>query len=404
MRWDVFCRVVDNYGDAGVCWRLARQLAREHGFDVTLWIDRVATLAKIEPAIDPRPARQVHRGVTVAALDARADDAVTGAVRAAADSAGAAFDPGDVVIEGFGCGLPARYLDAMEARKHPPLWINLEYLSAEPWVDGVHGLASRHPQRPLTRYFWFPGFTAKTGGLIREAGLIEARDAAQREHSHAWPASGEHAAAGRADGAAPVSFAAPELSIVLFCYANRALPALFDLWARGDRPMRCIVPEGIASAELAGWLGSAVPPAPRRLTRDRLTIEWRPFTSQDAFDRLLWASDVNFVRGEDSFVRAQWAAKPFVWQPYPQEGRAQAAKLEAFLARHLPDASNPSQQAQRRLMRAFDAEDPAGVARAWPGFHAALESAGARAREWAATLAGEPDLVTQLVEFARTKL
>ncbi|HET9045379.1 MAG TPA: elongation factor P maturation arginine rhamnosyltransferase EarP, partial [Casimicrobiaceae bacterium] len=38
-RWDVFCKVVDNFGDAGVCWRLARQLVAEHDLAVTLWID-----------------------------------------------------------------------------------------------------------------------------------------------------------------------------------------------------------------------------------------------------------------------------------------------------------------------------------------------------------------------------
>jgi hypothetical protein len=49
LRFEIFCRVVDNFGDAGVCWRVARQLAREHGFAVRLWIDRVETLAAFEP-------------------------------------------------------------------------------------------------------------------------------------------------------------------------------------------------------------------------------------------------------------------------------------------------------------------------------------------------------------------
>jgi len=65
LRWDIFCRVVDNFGDGGVCWRLARQLAAEHGLAVTLWIDDVATLARIEPALDPRRDDQVARGVRV---------------------------------------------------------------------------------------------------------------------------------------------------------------------------------------------------------------------------------------------------------------------------------------------------------------------------------------------------
>lgn len=394
MRWDVFCRVVDNYGDAGVCWRLARQLAREHAIDVTLWIDRPATLAKIEPAIDASAIhassmKQRHRGVTLCAID---DDA-------------AAFDPAEVVIEAFGCGLPERYLDAMEARARQPPWFNLEYLSAESWVDGVHGLASQHPQRPLTRYFWFPGFTAKTGGLIREAGLLDLRDAAERERLHS-PGAGNEPAGGEPAGAASdeVARRATELAIVLFCYPNRALPALFEHWARGDAPIRCVVPEGIAVDALSAWLGGDVPPAPQSLSRGSLTLDLRLFVSQDAFDRLLWEADVNFVRGEDSFVRAQWAAKPFVWQPYPQEERAQAAKLEAFLGRYAPDASDPVQDAQRRLMRTFEAEDAARVVEAWPPFHASLAAATSVARHWAAALAALPDLASGLVAFARSKL
>src|SRR6478672_9085015 len=164
-RWDIFCRVIDNYGDAGVCWRLARQLAAEHALDVTLWIDRLETLAHFEPEFDARRAKQASAGVCVRRLD---------------DGSPAPALP-DVIVEGFGCGLPPRYLDAMAIAPAPPAWINLEYLSAEPWVDSAHALASPHPQLPLTRHFWFPGFTPKTGGLLREAGLFGARDVAQSE-------------------------------------------------------------------------------------------------------------------------------------------------------------------------------------------------------------------------------
>ena len=148
-RWDVFCRVVDHFGDAGVCWRLARLLAHEHPIDVTLWIDRIATLARIVDGVDPTGSMdQVVDRVRIRVLG-DGDDAAHGAA------------PADVVVEGFGCGLPGRYLDAMERAQ--PVWINLEYLSADPWVDGAHGLPSPQPSRPLTRGFFFPGFTAATG-------------------------------------------------------------------------------------------------------------------------------------------------------------------------------------------------------------------------------------------------
>ncbi|MDE2003336.1 MAG: elongation factor P maturation arginine rhamnosyltransferase EarP [Betaproteobacteria bacterium] len=370
-RWDVFCRVVDNYGDAGVAWRLARQHAAEHALDGTMWIDRVATLARIEPALLPALPLQRHRGVTVRHLKAGAN----------------AYDLPDVVVEGFGCGLPPRYLDAMAASARPPLWFNLEYLSAEPWVDTVHGLASPLPRRALTRYFWFPGFTARSGGLIREAGLLAARDRAIRD---AQPA-------GCAAAAAP-------LRIVLFCYPNGGLPALLDAWAEGDEVIACTVPEGVATAALDLWLHGDVPHAGQSVTRGRLTLAMRAFSTQEEFDRLLWTSDVNFVRGEDSFVRAQWAARPFVWQPYPQDENAHVLKLEAFLDRYTADLPEPRQADLRAFWRAFNAEDGAAATSAWPQFRAASEALRGHARRWADHLASLPDLATCLVEFALQRL
>ncbi len=162
LRWDVFCRVVDNFGDAGVCWRLARQLAHEHGIAVTLWIDDVGSLARFVPGLAPDAADQAMAGVRV---------------RRIADPFPADASLPDVVVEGFGCGLPDAYVAAMAAAPKAPVWVVLEYLSAEPWIDASHGLPSPHPRLPLTRWFWFPGFTRRSGGLLREATLLDTRDA-----------------------------------------------------------------------------------------------------------------------------------------------------------------------------------------------------------------------------------
>ena len=363
-RWDVFCRVIDNYGDAGVCWRLARQLAAEHALDVTLWIDRLATLAQIAPSID-------------AALRVQRVDNVV--VRLFDDEAPA---PPDVVVEGFGCGLPKRYVNAMAKSPAPPLWFNLEYLSAEPWVDTAHALASPLPQLPLTRYFWFPGFTPRTGGLIREAGLFAARDAWQARRA-------DHAGA---------------LRVLLFCYPNRALPALFDAWAEGDEPIVCTVPEGTATAALDAWLHGAVPRAGQSITRGRLGLDVVPFTTQDDFDRMLWGSQINFVRGEDSFVRAQWAARPLVWQPYPQAEDAHRLKLDAFVDRYGHGLAQSVEMPLREFWQAFNDEDGLATAAAWPPFRAAIPACEANARRWSDMLATLPDLATGMVEFARPRL
>ena len=363
-RWDVFCRVIDNYGDAGVCWRLARQLAAEHALDVALWIDRPATLAQIAPSIDAALRTQRVDNVAVRHLD---------------DEAPALPD---VVVEAFGCGLPKRYVNAMAKATAPPLWFNLEYLSAEPWVDTAHALASPLPRLPLTRYFWFPGFTPKTGGLIREAGLFAARDA--------WQAR-------QADDAGA-------LSVLLFCYPNRALPALFDAWAEGDEPIVCTIPEGTATAALDAWLQGAVPHPGESITHGRLSLDIVPFTTQDEFDRMLWSSQINFVRGEDSFVRAQWAARPFVWQPYPQTEDAHRLKLDAFVDRYGHGLGQSAKAPLHAFWEAFNDEDGPAAAAAWPAFRAALPALEAHARGWADALATLPDLATGMVEVDQRRL
>jgi uncharacterized repeat protein (TIGR03837 family) len=364
-RWDVFCRVVDNYGDAGVCWRLARQLAAEHRLDVTLWIDRLETLARFQPGMDAGAKMQSIAGVTVRRL---------------VEDPAAPVLP-DVVIEAFGCGLPATYLTAMAAAATPVLWVNLEYLSAEPWVDTVHGLASPQPRLPLERYFWFPGFTARTGGLIREAGLFEARAAEDRRRTR--------------DGT---------LRVLLFCYPNRALPALFDAWAEGDEPIRCAIPEGVVAGALDQWLHGDVPHAGQSAVHGRLQLDVVPFVAQDDFDRMLWRSDVNFVRGEDSFVRAQWAARPFVWQPYPQAEDAHLLKMDAFLARYLDGVPTVPAGALKAFWRAFGDEDGPAAASAWPAFRDAFAALDSHAHRWAETLAALPELTAGLVEFSRNRL
>jgi uncharacterized repeat protein (TIGR03837 family) len=377
-RWDIFCSVVDNYGDAGVAWRLARQLAAEYRRDARLFVDALPVLARIAPDVDPSREQQKVQGVDILRWNG-------------ADGPMSPTTPGEAVIEAFGCGLPSSYLGAMIALPSQPAWINLEYLSAESWIEGSHALASRHPRLPLQRHFYFPGFTAGSGGLLREAGLLPRRDAFQAD-----PAA--RGAFWRSLGVAPPEGA---LAISLFCYPNRHLPALLDAWADGDLPVWCIVPEGVAAGELDRWTGGAVPHPGQVLARGRLSLASIPFLAQDVYDRLLWACDVNLVRGEDSFVRALWAARPLIWQPYPQPDDAQLAKLDAFLARYgsgMPQASAASVDAFHR-----DWNDPvegnASVARTWDALASELPAAGRHARRWTAELATQPDLAARLVRM-----
>src|SRR5690606_39086136 len=111
---------------------------------------------------------------------------------------------------------------------------------------------------------------------------------------------------------------ADNLLISLFGYENPAIGSLLEVWQVSRQPITCLVPMGKILTSINQHWGSSFKVGDCA-TRGALTLAVIPFLSQIDYDRLLWACDLNFVRGEDSFVRAQWAAKPLIWHIYPQE-------------------------------------------------------------------------------------
>lgn len=345
MRWDIFCRVIDNHGDLGVCWRLAAELA-SHGEQLRLWTDDPSALAWMAPHGAP--------GVTVIRWADPASD----------------IDAGDVVIEAFGCDPPAPFVARMAARAAPPLWINLEYLSAEDYVERSHGLPSPQQQGPgagLTKWFYYPGFTPASGGLIREAHALDRADDSQ------WLS------------AQGVAVRPGERRISLFAYADAPLEALFE--RLDDQPTLVLLAAGAAQAPALA-LFDAEGHRGRQLRAQPL--RW---FDQPGYDRLLRACDLNFARGEDSIVRAMWAGAPFVWQIYRQADGAHARKLEALLER-LGAGSAPELAASvRQLWRAWN-----GLG-AWPSSLPDATGWRALSLRWRESLAGQSDLGSRLLRF-----
>ena len=373
MTWDLFCAVIDNFGDIGVTWRLARQLAEEHHLPVRLWVDDLAAFRHIRPEIDAHADIQTLAGVEIRRWTSPMPD----------------IEPGEVVIEALACDLPEDFVARMARRQQKPLWLNLEYLTAEDWARGVHGLPSPHPRLPLTKYFFMPGYEADTGGVTRERWLPERRDAFQRDAF--WAGLG-----------LPLD-APDELRLSLFSYENAALPGLLAAWAADSAPVRALVPQGKALPEIAAWFGLSEVPAPgRTLTRDSLILHVLPMLSQDDYDRLLWACDLNFVRGEDSFVRAQFAARPLVWQAYRQEEEAHFAKLEAFLDLYCAEMAPTLAALTRESWHAWNRE--IGFGALWPALREALPGLGRHVELWWEHLATQTDLASNLLIFCKKKL
>jgi uncharacterized repeat protein (TIGR03837 family) len=318
MLWDVFCRVIDNFGDIGVCWRLAADLG-QRGHRVRLWVDDASALQWMAPQVQWRAseatglvAGQGQPGVEVCRWqDAERDAASLPNLQT-----------GDVVVEAFGCDPPEAFILRMQQRAaqgQAPAWVNLEYLSAEDYVERSHGLRSpvwSGPGAGLSKRFFYPGFTAATGGLLREPGLIEQ-------------------AAGWTE-AARLGFLASlgvtpqpgDKCVLIFCYDSAPVGDLLDrldrLKTEGEAT-HVLLTRGQATRLAQAWR--------QEHPASALAFHELPPLPQPDFDRLLWSCDLNFVRGEDSAVRALWAGRPHIWQIYEQDDGVHAAKLGAFMDR-----------------------------------------------------------------------
>ncbi|MRD45988.1 elongation factor P maturation arginine rhamnosyltransferase EarP [Caenimonas koreensis DSM 17982] len=353
MVWDIFCKVIDNHGDIGVCWRLATQLAGR-GESARVWVDDPSALAWMAPS--------GHERVEVIAWT---------------DEPAVALAPGDVVIEAFGCELPQHFQEQMAQRATRPVWINLEYLTAESFAERNHTLASpvlTGPAAGATKFFFYPGFTGGTGGLLRETRLDDAQ--------HAFDADAWLRAQGIERGDSMV--------VSLFCYEPAAMCQLLAQLASGPRQVALLVADGRPAAAIHQAIAALDEATPGWNSRHHLAVKLLPLLTQPDFDHLLWSCDLNFVRGEDSLVRALWAGRPFIWHIYPQHDDAHHTKLLAFLDWIEAPAS----------LREFHL--------AWNGMNNALPAIDMAS--WAACAAharnrllAQDDLVTNLMRFVRQK-
>jgi uncharacterized repeat protein (TIGR03837 family) len=348
---DLFCRVVDNLGDIGVMWRLARQLRQEQSWRVRLWVDHLESLATIEPRVRADQSMQTCEGVDIAHWPAPWRDTPARSV----------------VIAGFSCDLPRDYLAKLSMFENP-VWIQLEYLSAEPWTASFHGLHSQRNDR-LKPVFFFPGFNTATGGLLREHDLITRRQTwIDQALGRPWLASlGLHAP--------------PEARLVsVFTYPHAPVQTFIEQLQRTNDRFHLLIPTKTSVALQA--------------TGERVTWQHMAFLSQTDYDKLLWSCSLNLVRGEDSFVRAIWAGQPLLWQIYPQKDGVHHAKLQAWLDLAMPPV--PVAQAMHEWADGALKTDlsPSMTGKAWQQWQQSSASL-------VQTLSPQRDLATRLDAWVR---
>ena len=286
-RWDIFCRIVDNFGDIGVCWRLSQQLAHEHHLQVRLFIDDLVIASHIIPALNCELKSQIINHVEICTWQSANT-----------------IQPADIALETFSCELPTDYLAVMQGNT---VWVNLEYLSAESWVADFHGRSSNNTKP--ARHFFFPGFTEATGGLIREAETFQNNQLIANK----------------------MQLKTDALKVSLFCYPHANIHSLLTAMAESNQRVDCYLPASNILPHVAEFFNLDIIETGSILSKRNLTVHFAPFLSQADYDQLLASCDINFVRGEDSWVRAIWAGKPFIWQPYLQTENTHVTKLNAFL-------------------------------------------------------------------------
>lgn len=366
-QWHIFCKIVDNFGDIGVCWRLAQQLQSEHQLTVHLYIDDLSVAKQLIPKLDISLQQQTIQNITTIAWHTN-----TKFTHAAA-----------VVIESFACELPQAYMAIMQA---DTAWINLEYLSAETWVDDFH--ANNAKRGHLTRHFFFPGFTAKTGGLIREHHFV---------NTHQALANSTPPQTNLFNNLAPMPNAG--LKVSLFCYPHAPINTLLSAMAACHQPINCYVPAGNILPIVANFFGQKTLAIGEKITHQNLHLQVIPFLSQSDYDSLLSQCDINFVRGEDSWVRAIWAGKPFIWQPYLQSEQTHIKKLHAFLGLYYEKCDATIKASVINLHNAWLSTKVEHTV--WQDYLNNLASLKIYHLQQTNTLLQQPDLATKLVIFSQ---
>lgn len=382
MRCAIFCNIIDNFGDIGVCWRLARQLAAEYQLTVSLFVDDLTSFAMLAPQLQPDLPIQQLEQITVHHWHATV-----------------CFDQSyDLIIEGFGCRLEAQLIEQMQQQAQagkPPAWINLEYMSAEDWVMDCHGMVSIHPATGLKQTFWFPSTTEQSGGLIREQYLLARRDQFQQDsqqQAEFWQSLGlPHAM---------------QLSrkISLFSYENNAIADLLTALAEDSTATLLLVPYSKSIPDVELWLQQQAVfrqvgqplQVGDQVNCNKLTIAVLPFLSHRQYDQLLWACNLNFIRGEDSCVRAQWACRPFIWHIYPQDDNAHLIKLQAWMDQ--VDQHGTMASSWHVAMQAWN-DNACSSPAVWQQLMADLTLCTTQLAGWLNYLADQSDLAARLMHW-----
>ncbi|MDR2578657.1 MAG: elongation factor P maturation arginine rhamnosyltransferase EarP [Chitinispirillales bacterium] len=318
---DIFCHCIDNFGDAGVAYRFAAEFkAANAECRVRVFIDELQVLSEIADEIDAAKDVQVCGGITYVntlSLD-----------RELIASLGVA----EVMVEIFACHIPEPLLEIAYERSR--LIINLEYFSAEEWVEGYHLKESLLGRGAVRKFFFMQGVREGTGGIIINSALKKLRDST----------GGIDQLKVINDTVSPFGITvSPDdntLTGTVFTYERGFDTLLADLAAL-KHPVILLIFGAKSQRGMSATLARLGVNGPyQHSIYKNIRLLYTPFIAQHAYDTLLCCTDFNIVRGEDSLARALLSGKPFIWNAYIQDEKYQRVKVEALLKTMRPFYKN----------------------------------------------------------------
>ncbi|MDR1834194.1 MAG: elongation factor P maturation arginine rhamnosyltransferase EarP [Fusobacteriaceae bacterium] len=374
--FDIFCKVIDNYGDIGVVLRLAKELRRTLPGETSIRVivNSLKELKVLCPAIKERRPMQQWGGLTFIREDF---------FLANFRNPG----PAPLILQTFGCELPEEYLEV--AREKSKLLVNIEYLTGEKWAEGCHLKESPGPGT-LRKYFYFPGFTPESGGILSRPHLSERIRKNPEKYRFKYFGSfgaGEDALRG-----------------TVFSY-ERDFSNFFEALRLLDRPVLLLVIGEKAGNSVRKNLSFFHKKDFGNIYKcGKIELKCVDFFNQDMYEELVDAADFNLARGEDSAAIAAASGKPYLWELYPQEGNAQMEKLEGFLRVYgkFWDRESPQWEKTAALFREYNdrsqgTQDPS--VESWLHYFRNLDAIASVHEQFAAELTTRCNLLEKLKSF-----
>ena len=316
---DIFCEIIDNYGDIGVVYRTAKELQKIFPESkIRVFLNRLDEFKKINSQVIDLPSQNID-GIEYITFDYLRDNANK-------------LLTAQVIIEAFGCQIPEEYIEI--AYDNSELLINLEYLSAEDWIEDFHLQSSPLGRGKLKKVFFMPGFTEKSGGVIANSNYLE-RIQRVLENKEFYEKK----------YLSDIEDRENKIVGTLFSYEKNFTPLLEDL-KKLDKDVVILAMGEKTQDSLRKILKNfSIEDFRNSLKYGKIEIKFLNFLNQEEYEELINIVDFNFVRGEDSFIRAVLTGKPYMWHIYCQEEYAHMDKIEGFLDKY------------RRVIENFSDED-----------------------------------------------